>query len=404
MHGGAAVSRVLHLLAAATVVAQLACSGGDAGLEVPAQPMVTELGVLEPRVLLSGELQAVGSIEITVPRTPTWEMEIRWLREDGEQVTAGDKVVEFDNTAFVADLDARRNAVDIAEQALLKQRAEAEAARLEAEMALAKARLAVETARLRTAVPSALISRREAATRQLELERAELELEKVEQEHEMTVAGGRADLAVREIELASARRRLQAAERAIDDLVMTAPRDGVIVIANHFREDRKLQVGDTVWVGLTVARLPELSRMKVDARLSDVDDGLIAPGMAARCTLDAFPDLELAGTVSQISPVAQEVSRRSLRRAFAVDVLLDGSDPDRLRPGMSVKVEVPLASCDQALLAPRAALDLSGDSARLCLAGGGGIEVVLGSCSAQRCVVEGELQPGLELRPVEAPW
>ena len=46
---------------------------------------------------------------------------------------------------------------------------------------------------------------------------------------------------------------------------------------DHPWEGRKLQEGDTVWVGMTVASLPDLDSMIVEASLSDVDDGRIAP-------------------------------------------------------------------------------------------------------------------------------
>jgi len=38
-------------------------------------------------------------------------------------------------------------------------------------------------------------------------------------------------------------------------------------------------------------RIPDLSTMKVVARLSDVDDGRIAAGDRAVCTLDTYPEL-----------------------------------------------------------------------------------------------------------------
>ena len=55
-------------------ISLVACTGVDGVPEVPAQELVIERGVLEPRVVLTGDLQAVGAIEITVPRTPNWEM------------------------------------------------------------------------------------------------------------------------------------------------------------------------------------------------------------------------------------------------------------------------------------------------------------------------------------------
>ena len=93
--------------------------------------------------------------------------------------------------------------------------------------------------------------------------------------------------------------------------------------------------------------------MKVVAQLSDVDDGRIAVGMRVRCTLDTYPDRVFEGEVVSISPIAKEENNRSLRRFFQVEVLLVESAPERMRPGMSVKVEVLVPPREPARLASK---------------------------------------------------
>ena len=78
----------------------------------------------------------------------------------------------------------------------------------------------------------------------------------------------------------------------------------------------------------------------------------------------------------------------SMRRGFRVIVALDKTDPERMRPGMSVRVEVQAGRRDNVLLAPRAALDFTQDPPKVMLAEGGEKEVHLGPCNALECVVE----------------
>ena len=47
--------------------------------------------------------------------------------------------------------------------------------------------------------------------------------------------------------------------------------------------------------------------------------------------MDAWPDLKFPGTVKKITAIAQEVDRRSQRRAFRTVVALEQSDPAPLR-------------------------------------------------------------------------
>ncbi len=210
--------------------------------------------------------------------------------------------------------------------------------------------------------------------------------------------GSAADVAIQQISLQKSRREIRTAEDAIEALILRAPRDGIVLVADHPWEGRKLQVGDTIWVGMTVATLPDLSSMIVQTHLSDVDDGKIAPGREARCTLDAYPGVTYRGRVVEISPVARESRRSLLLRHFPVRIALERSDARRMRPGMSVRVEVLGPQIKDALVVPRTALDLSGGRTRALLADGGAAEVRLGPCGAGDCVVESGLREGTRLR------
>ena len=144
--------------------------------------------------------------------------------------------------------------------------------------------------------------------------------------------------------------------------------------------------------------LPDLSRMRVDARLWDVDDGRIRPGLPVRVTLDAFPDKVFNGKVDSVAAVAQETSFRSMRRAFTVRIALERSDPELMRPGMSVKAEVLGTERAAGLLVPRAALDLSANPPVALLADGGTANVAVGTCTNLDCEITSGLREGQQLR------
>lgn len=162
-----------------------------------------------------------------------------------------------------------------------------------------------------------------------------------------------------------------------------------------------MQVGDAVWMGMTVVRIPDLAAMRVQAQLSDVDDGRIGTGMPARCVLDTYPDLVFPGKVAEVQAVAREAERFSPRRMFPTLVALDKTDPDRMRPGMSVRVEIEATRRDGVLLAPRAGLDLAAEPIVARVRGGTRQPVKLGPCNASVCIVEQGLDEGalLEATP-----
>jgi multidrug resistance efflux pump len=242
---------------------------------------------------------------------------------------------------------------------------------------------------------------------QLDLERKMTAYAKAKDDFEAQQKSAALDAQVKQIALDKSLREINAAEEAIAKLELRAPRDGVVVIGDNPREGRKLEVGDTIWVGLPVVRLPDLATMQVKASLSDVDDGRVAVGMKAICTLDAHPDRPIEGVVSEISPVAREPSQKSQRRSFKVVLSLSESNHEQLLPGLSVKVEILGREAKGALIAPRVAIDFDAKPAQLRTADGARLDVDLGLCDAQRCEVtphedsaaaRAALSPGLRLR------
>jgi hypothetical protein len=114
---------------------------------------------------------------------------------------------------------------------------------------------------------------------------------------------------------------------------------------------------------MALVSLPDMAEpMRVHAELSDVDDGRIAVGMAGTCTLDAYPGDPIACTVKELSPVARTKGETSLRRAFSVELDLGKTDAARMRPGVSVKVELRPRVLARAVVVPRSALVTAGPS------------------------------------------
>lgn len=382
------------LVLLASVVASGCLAAGAKEPGSSSGDLIVRKGTFQERFLLTGELRAAEAVPLVVPRTPGFQVQLRWMEEDGSEVETGQRVVEFDNSSVTSDLEDKRLTLAERETDFERTRTETAAALAEAEFELEQRLAELEKARVVAAIPRELLSAREYQERRLDLQRAEVEVTKAREDLEATRRANRSEIELSRVELESARREIEEAESAIELLTLRAPASGVLVAEEHPWEGRKFQLGDSLYPGWTVARLPDLTTLQVEAVLHDVDEGRIEPGMRARASPDAFPELHLEGEVLEVSPVAREVAHSSLRRYFLVRVRLDGADPRRLRPGMSVKVEVFDHPRNGILLAPRRALELGIAPPRAHLAGGGIREIRLGPCNPTHCVVEEGLAEG----------
>ena len=335
-------------------------------------------GTLERRVLLTGELKAVKAVDIVVPRTPAWQIPIRYMADDGAEVKEGQKVVEFDRQSFAATIDEKRLAALRAASDLKRQQAQNQLDLADKRQAVAERRVAMEKAEIDAEVPDEVLPRRDWQERQLALEKARTEHAKAVDDLTAAQTAASTEEQVRRIAKEQADRQLAVAEQAIAVLSVAAPRAGIFQVGDNPREGRKFE-----------------------AALFDVDDGAVAVGMPASCTVDAFPDEVLPGTVESISPLALETARSSLRRVFRVVVSLARIEGTRMRPGMSVKVAVDTGRTADTLLAPRAALDLGASPPLAFPAKGAPVPVTLGPCNGQACVVVAGLSEGQALRRME---
>jgi HlyD family secretion protein len=349
--------------------------------------LVVTRGELQERIVLTGELDAVTAENLTVPQTPLWMLQLQWLEVEGTQVHAGQPVAEFDNSAFTAALAEKKVAALQAADDLAKLRAQNDMAAADKAFDAEKARAEVEKARLTAGLPRDSLPERDWQENQLDLQRKQVAFAKAKDDLESQQKSAALDAEVKQIALEKSQREIHEAEKAIRALELRAPRDGIVVVGQIPWLHRKIEVGDTIGPGITAVSLPDLGTMRVKALLSDVDDGHVAAGMKAVCTIDAYADHPAPGVVREVSPVAREPDQASQRRAFDVIVELGSTDRDRMLPGLAVKVEIQGRAVHDAPLVPRAAIDFDSVPARTRSASGQSIDLDVDLCDGQVCAL-----------------
>jgi multidrug resistance efflux pump len=359
-----------------------------------AASLVVARGPLEDRMVLSGEVEAVDSENLVVPRTPSWLISVRWLAADGIMVKKGERVVEFDSSSFTATLEDKRGAIVRAEGELASQVAKDRASVADKEMEVERKRADLEKARIEAGVSPDLYPRRLYQEKQLALLTATDALAKAKEDLAAERRSTGLEQKIKAVALQRSQRDLGDVERLLEDLTLRAPRDGLVQIAINRRENRKYLVGDQAFPGWAVATMPDLSGLQVRARLGDVDDGSVREGMRADCVLDAYPGKVFPAVVKQVSPVARAEGRDSTRRFFDVVVALDKTSPEIMRPGMSMRVEVLRRRAENALLIPRAAVTSWPGKVKVRLLAGREETIEVDWCTESSCVVRSGLIEG----------
>lgn len=145
-----------------------------------------------------------------------------------------------------------------------------------------------------------------------------------------------------EAEARAVRAVAEAARRRLDDYVVRAPSDGLVL-------RRDAEVGEVVDTPAALFWIGEPRPLRVTAEVDEEDIAQVREGQRALLRADAFPGRVLTATVGQITPKGD-----ATRKAYRVRLNLPDDTP--LLIGMTVEANIVLHETDHAVLIPPAAV------------------------------------------------
>lgn len=238
-------------------------------------------------------------------------------------------LVDYNSQVEVGDLLAR-----IDPQTFQRRVQEAEA-----NLAVARANVEIQTATIQRADANL-----KAAAREYERQKALVGRGSVSESAldaaEAAWQSARAEAAIARAQQQNARATVQQREAALEaaqiDLERTeirSPINGVVI-------DRAVDVGQTVAASLqapvlfTIAQ--DLSQIQIEASVDEADIGSVREGASARFGVDAFPDREFEGEVSQVRLAPNEEGN-----VVTYTVVIGATNPERrLLPGMTANIDI----------------------------------------------------------------
>ncbi len=342
------------------------------------------------RVDALGVVDAVRS-ESFVSAMPGDKGKIVQIADDGARVEKGDLLVRFDATLLEAELRRlegelrsreailayARQALEIEksqiEKSLVHSQVEAQGAReefarhqsyIEALEALGKRGIPVDS--------EIAQAKRKAEHAQLLLDEAESEFERLKKEsvHRLEQAMAEVNKADSEMNNTVASRELTRDELAKTELRAAVRGFVVLDQISVGEQKRRLRVGDTVWQGQPILYIPDLSEMLVRAKVREEDLHELREGQAATIQIEAYPEVAFKGRVTGVGALALEGDSANVAgKYFRMTVAMDEHD-DRLRPGMTARVDIVAARARRVLVVPTTAVFYAGDQTICYLASG----------------------------------
>lgn len=321
-----------------------------------------ENGPFEITVENSGELEAKNSVPIMGPdklvAARLWAVKIEDIVEEGTIVKKGEYVATLDRTEIGERI---RNEENDCEESLNNF----ESTKIDTALDLRGRRDELKK-KLLNVVRKKLELRNSQYEPPATIQQAELTLEEAEMDYELAREDyilrkekATTSMKRRHLDLVDDRQDLLVLTSLYDQFVIYAPENGMVI----YRKDRgnKVKKGSSISArNPIVATLPDLTKMLSRCYVNEVDIRLIKIGQEVRIGIDAFPEKQLTGKITNIANVGESLPFGGAK-VFEVEVVINEADID-LKPGMTTSNEIIVQHSDKILALPLECLHSTGDS------------------------------------------
>ncbi len=360
-----------------------------------------------------GELRSTNSIILAAPQVP--DPRIVKLAESGRPIKKGDVVVEFDAASQEQYFLERTTSVRTVDSEIINMKASQRIIDEMDGMNLMTAQYNVERSKLE-ASKAEVVSEIEGAKSRIDVGISQGQLGQVETTIKAHDISQQADLARLEQKKDKMVRDMDRAKGYLSKMVIRAPLDGIVTILPNFRSQGNFgsapppfKEGDRAWTGAAIGEIPDLTQMRIELKMDEVDRGKLQIGYAVRIRVDALPEKEFEAELDWLSPIASVIQRGpgSSEKTFPARATMKSVDP-RLRPGMSATAEILIESQANAMLIPARASIVHRGKPAVYLRRGQGFEIrpiEVGKRNENEIVVLKGLRDGDEVyleNPVEA--
>ncbi len=235
----------------------------------------------------------------------------------------------------------------------------------------------------------------------IESERAQ---ERVERQGIAALAQFQADLEAARLTQTVEQEKLDRVRTQIANSKIYAPQAGEVVYATE--DSRRGDSSEVISEGATVRerkaliKLPDLSQMKVDARIHESLISRVREGLPVNIRVDAVPGRVYKGKVVSISSVPVETSwmRPDLKEySCVIEILSNGDEDLGLKPGLNADVEIIVQERSNVLQVPFQSVVTAGKSKFIYALGPKGVErreVVIGASNDTHVEILDGIQAG----------
>ncbi len=208
-----------------------------------------------------------------------------------------------------------------------------------------------------------------------------------------------ADFKISENTLEKARRKLQIVDDKLSKTRILSPANGTILDVN-VNEGQVVVGAASVNSGTVLVLFADLSRLLINAHVNQMDAGRLSVGQEMAIRFSDDDAEKIKASIEFIAPVA---TVKNNIKGFEVQAVIQNNQ-DRLKPGMSVSMEVPVGHADKVVTVPVAGVFKEKDEKVVYVRKGAEVQrrvVAVGLTDMSKAEIKSGLEEGEEILLVD---
>jgi RND family efflux transporter MFP subunit len=297
----------------------------------------------------NGILEAKKNITITVPPS-LFLNEITYLIPEGSRVKIGDVVAIFQDVQLEMEYEKAKNDLEItkAEKSQKETQHKTEKAVLESQLKTYE--VSESSAKLRLANLQ-FISPIRQEIEKLEVEKSEMEAGKFRQKLKDLEIIQTEERKYAEMKIKQAEIKFKNYAALREQSVQKSPIDGIVAYQTYW-DGRKVQVGDILYRGSPILKIPDLSIMQVNMQINENNAFKIKQGQRAVITVSSAGNYCFNGKVFKVDKVARPITSSSKIKKVSVIVEIDSTNIG-LMSGLTAECKIIVEEFKNALMIPK---------------------------------------------------
>ncbi len=304
------------------------------------QVIKVKKGTFIEQLTEQGTVEAVKSITVSAPAISYryGALKIAKIVEDGEEVEKGDTIMIFDPSEIRRAIVQAEQQLEIAkaEYEKLKSTQKSEIEDLEADLELAGISQEISKINSETSIYEPEVTKKEI---RLKLESATIALNRAKEQIENKKIIHKEDLLQKSLTIRQLTSTLKDANTSMNNLFVVSPDKGITIKEENWTTNQKWAVGDQPYSGSKIIELPDLSEMRAEVKINEVDVSKVIPGQRVEIRPDAYSDSAYTGKVESVANLAQNKDYKSKIKIFPVQISISGQSKTLL-PGLTVSCKI----------------------------------------------------------------